>query len=257
MEPDLVFQALADPSRRKLLDALFKQDGQTLSQLETYLLPMTRFGCMKHLKVLEEAGLVVTRKIGREKYHYLNPVPIQQVYDRWVSKYAQPWTRTLAALKSTLEEENMSSNQSPSHIFEVFIRTSPQRLWQALTDGDLTQQYYFGSRLEATWEVGGSYRYPNPQGGTFVEGKILEIEPPHRLVTTFQPHWKVEGAEASVSISKVTWEIEREGELCKLTMTHEDLPAENPYTPGILQGWNRILSGLKTFLETGQPLFVN
>ena len=101
---DAVFRALADPTRRSLLDALFKDDGQTLGGLEQRV-PMTRFGVMKHLKVLEEANLVVTRRRGREKLHFLNPVPIRLVHDRWVSKYAEPWAATLTGLKRQLEED--------------------------------------------------------------------------------------------------------------------------------------------------------
>ena len=100
---DLVFKALADQTRRDLLDALFAEDGQTLTALEERV-PMTRFGVMKHLKVLEEAGLVVTRKRGREKLHFLNPVPIRLIHDRWVSKYAEPWAEALTDLKAQLEE---------------------------------------------------------------------------------------------------------------------------------------------------------
>ena len=102
---DEVFKALADPTRRKLLDELYREDGQTLSALEAGL-PMTRFGVMKHLRVLEEANLVVTRRRGREKLHFLNPVPIRQVHDRWVSKYAEPWVSALTDLKRDLEEED-------------------------------------------------------------------------------------------------------------------------------------------------------
>jgi DNA-binding transcriptional ArsR family regulator len=102
---DDVFKALADPTRRRLLDELFEQDGQTLSALEQRL-PMTRFGVAKHLKVLEGAGLVTTRKRGREKLHFLNPVPIREVHDRWVSKYAEPWASALTGLKRDLEEED-------------------------------------------------------------------------------------------------------------------------------------------------------
>jgi DNA-binding transcriptional ArsR family regulator len=102
---DDVFKALADPTRRRLLDELFEQDGQTLSALEQRL-PMSRFGVAKHLKVLEGAGLVTTRKRGREKLHFLNPVPIREVHDRWVSKYAEPWASALTGLKRDLEEEN-------------------------------------------------------------------------------------------------------------------------------------------------------
>ena len=102
---DDVFKALADPTRRRLLDELFEEDGQTLSALEQRL-PMSRFGVAKHLKVLEGEGLVTTRKRGREKLHYLNPVPIREVHDRWVSKYAEPWAAALTGLKKDLEEED-------------------------------------------------------------------------------------------------------------------------------------------------------
>lgn len=102
---DEVFRALADPARRRLLDRLFERDGQTLKELEAHLPRMTRFGVMKHLRVLADANLVVSRRVGREKYHYLNPVPIQGIYDRWVSKFARPWTRTLVDLKHDLEDE--------------------------------------------------------------------------------------------------------------------------------------------------------
>ncbi|HEV2980723.1 MAG TPA: metalloregulator ArsR/SmtB family transcription factor, partial [Solirubrobacteraceae bacterium] len=124
---DDVFRALADPTRRALLDSLFAEDGQTLGALERGL-PMTRFGVMKHLKLLEEAGLIATRRRGREKLHFLNPVPIRLVHDRWVSKYAAPWAAALSDLKQELEYRKMEK------IFEIYIKTTPERLWQAITD---------------------------------------------------------------------------------------------------------------------------
>src|SRR3954465_6562772 len=133
-----VFRALADPTRRKLLDELFAEDGQTLTALEERL-PMTRFGVMKHLKVLEEANLVTTRRRGREKLHFLNPVPIRLVHDRWVSKYAEPWAAALSGLKKTIEEETMDKAQEAGlrlaegdsvAVFEIFIKTTPERLWE-------------------------------------------------------------------------------------------------------------------------------
>src|ERR1700729_2145066 len=133
---DAVFRALADPTRRSLLDELFNEDGQTLSALEQRL-PMTRFGVMKHLKVLEQAGLVVTRRRGREKLHFLNAVPIRLVHDRWVSKYAEPWAATLSNLKQTLEGDM-------EKVFEIYIKTTPERLWEAITDSELRQKYTFG-----------------------------------------------------------------------------------------------------------------
>src|SRR5213596_2869541 len=131
---DEVFRALADPTRRSLLDELFREDGQSLSALEQRL-PMTRFGVMKHLKVLEEARLVTTKKRGREKLHFLNPVPIRLVHDRWVSKYAEPWAATLSELKQTLEEDGMEK------VFEIYIKTTPERLWEAITSSEMKQKY--------------------------------------------------------------------------------------------------------------------
>src|ERR1700681_1305583 len=150
---DAVFRALADPTRRSLLDELFERDGQTLSELEQRL-PMTRFGVMKHLKVLEEAGLVTTKRRGREKLHFLNPVPIRLVHDRWVSKYAEPWAAGLSGLKRRIEETTemnansieMDANRSGKRpwtaaptekVFEIFIRTTPERLWEAITDTEM------------------------------------------------------------------------------------------------------------------------
>src|ERR1700685_1809131 len=133
---DAVFRALADPTRRSLLDELFKADGQTLSALEARL-PMTRFGVMKHLRLLEEAGLVVTRRRGREKLHFLNAVPIRLVHDRWVSKYAEPWAASLSALKHSLEDRTMEK------VFEIYIKTTPERLWQAITDTEMRRKYNF------------------------------------------------------------------------------------------------------------------
>src|SRR6187431_279745 len=120
-DDDRVFKALADPTRRFLLDRLFVRDGRTLTELESEL-AMTRFGVMKHLRVLEDAGLVTTRRRGREKLHFLNPVPIRLVHDRWVSKYAEPWAAALSDLKHNLEDETMEK------VFEIYIKTTPQRL---------------------------------------------------------------------------------------------------------------------------------
>ena len=103
-DDDGVFKALADPTRRHLLDRLFERDGRTLTELESEL-EMTRFGVMKHLRVLEDAGLIVTRRSGREKHHYLNPVPIRLIHDRWIDKYTAGPASVLAGLKKSLEDQ--------------------------------------------------------------------------------------------------------------------------------------------------------
>ncbi len=266
-ETEPVFKALADPHRRRLLDRLRERDGQTLTQLQTGL-PMTRFGVMKHLRVLEEAGLVASRKVGRERFHFLNPVPIQGVYDRWVSKYARPWSGALAGLKEALEMEQAREDdrvgqrpiarlppppldpepRPPVHVHQIYIRTTPERLWRALTDGEWTARYYFGSRVESDWRPGSPYAYRNPDGSALIGGEVLEADPPRRLVTTFRPAWPGAGAAETT----VTFEIEPLGDLCKLTLLHEGIdPARDT---GIVDGWVRILSGLKTVLETGESL---
>src|SRR6266480_1544234 len=143
---DAVFKALADPTRRSLLDELFREDGQTLSAMEARV-PMTRFGVMKHLRVLEEAGLVVTRRRGREKLHFLNPVPIRLVHDRWVSKYAEPWASGLSELKHRLENPM-------EKVFEIYIRTTPEQLWEAITDPEIRAKYNFGASVKSDWTPG-------------------------------------------------------------------------------------------------------
>lgn len=243
---EMVFKALADASRRKLLDLLIVRDGQTLSELEAHL-PMTRFGVMKHLNILEAAGLIATRKVGREKHHYLNPTPIQQVYDRWVSRFARPFVQHLTGLKYLLEEQKMTTQ----HVFQVFIRTTPEKLWQALTDGNQTVHYYFGTRVHSAWQVGAPYTYSYADGKPMLQGEVLESDPPRRLVTTFNPTWTESSNKAG---SRVTFEIEAEGPVCKLTLTHDNIEVHGDIANGLREGWSRIFSALKTLLETGEPL---
>jgi uncharacterized protein YndB with AHSA1/START domain len=240
---DEVFRALADPTRRSLLDELFREDGQSLRALEERF-RMTRFGVMKHLKLLEEAGLVVTRRRGREKLHFLNPVPIRLVHDRWVSKYAQPWAAALSDLKTRLE--------SPMEkVFEIYIRTTPERLWEAITDPEIRSKYHFGTRTVSDWAPGSPFQVVHPRAdGVLGEGENLEVDPPRRLVQSMVALWSDEVK--SEGTSRVTWEIEPVGDSCRLTVTHDQLRegANNE----LYGGWPMILSGLKTWLETGELL---
>jgi uncharacterized protein YndB with AHSA1/START domain/DNA-binding transcriptional ArsR family regulator len=240
---DEVFKALADPTRRSLLDELFREDGQTLGALQDRF-EMSRFGVMKHLKLLEEAGLVVTRRRGREKLHFLNPVPIRLVHDRWVSKYAEPWTARLSDLKSRLE--------SPMEkIFEIYIRTTPERLWEAITDSETRTKFQFGNRITSDWTPGSHFEMTHPGApGPLGEGENLEIDPPRRLVQSMVALWSDDVK--SEGTSRVTWEIEPVGDSCRLTVTHDQL--REGANPELYGGWPMILSGLKTWIETGQVL---
>ena len=240
---ELVFRALADPTRRALLDALQEQDGQTLVAL-TGRHDLTRVGVAKHLRLLEEAGLVVTRRRGREKLHYLNPVPIRLIHDRWVSKYTEPWAAGLSGLKTELE-------QAMEKVFEIYIRTTPDRLWAAITDPGVRAKYHFGTRVESDWTPGSPYALVHPDApGPLAEGENLVVEPPHRLVQTMLTRWSAEAEQQGTS--RVTWEIEAVGDSCRLTVTHDQLRADAP--PELYGGWPMILSGLKTWLETGETL---
>jgi uncharacterized protein YndB with AHSA1/START domain/DNA-binding transcriptional ArsR family regulator len=250
-ELDEVFRALADPSRRQLLDALYTRDGQTLAQLCTGLPRMTRFGVMKHLRQLEAGGLVTTRKIGREKFHYLNPVPIRLIHDRWIRKY-EPWAGALADLKTALEGAP-TPMAPPKHVYEVYIRTTPERLWQAITLPEYTRRYYYGGHFESSWRPGDPYRTFLPDGSTPFEGTILEADPPRRLVFSF--HYSGDPDTRAEQPSRVTWEIAPMGEMCKLTVVHDGFaPGELATYRRVGGGWPYILSGLKTLLETGEPL---
>jgi uncharacterized protein YndB with AHSA1/START domain len=242
---DEVFKALADPTRRSLLDELFREDGQSLSALEERL-PMTRYGVMKHLRVLEEANLVTTKRRGREKLHFLNPVPIRLVHDRWVSKYAEPWVATLSGLKHRLEE-------TMEKVYEVYIRTTPERLWEAITDGELRGQYSFGSKVTSDFTPGSHYEMSGPDGtGLWGEGENIEVDPPRRLVQTMNAKWS--DAIQAEPESRITWEIEPRDDLCRLTVTHSDLRegANNE----LYGGWPMILSSLKSLIETGESLHI-
>jgi uncharacterized protein YndB with AHSA1/START domain len=241
---DEVFRALADPTRRSLLDELFRQDGQTLSALEERF-PMTRFGIMKHLRVLEEAGLVVTRRRGREKLHFLNPVPIRLVHDRWVSKYAEPWAATLSELKTELEK-------TMEKVFEIYIRTTPERIWQAITDPEIRAKYNFGAGITSDWKPGGHFEMGHPSAGFLLgEGTNLEVDPPRRLVQTMTALWGEDVR--SEGETRITWEIEPiAADSCRLTVTHDQL--REGANDQLYGGWPMILSGLKTWLETGELL---
>ncbi|MCU1586153.1 MAG: transcriptional regulator, ArsR family [Microbacteriaceae bacterium] len=240
---DAVFKALADPTRRELLDELFRQDGQSLGALEARF-DITRFGVMKHLKQLEDSGLITTKRQGREKLHFLNPVPIRLVYDRWVSKYSEPWVAGLSDLKTRLEN-------TMEKVYEIYIKTTPERLWDAITDHDIRAKFQFGTHVTSDWKVGSHVEITTTGSpDLFGDGEILEIDPPTRLVHTMIALWGDDVREEG--FSRVTWEIEQVADSCRLTVTHDQL--RDGANDQLYSGWPMILSGLKTWLETGEIL---
>ena len=243
---DTIFKALSDPARRTLLDALRRRDGQSLQEL-TELLEMSRFGVMKHLGVLEDAGLIVTRKKGRFKYHYLNALPLQQAIDRWIEPLlVKPAARAVLNLKSQLEGTTQMSK--PDFMMQTFIRCTQDALWDALTEPSSMAAYHFMcSRVEGDAREGGKVDWIKPDGEPMLSQELTKVTPKSRIEATFEPHFFGPDAPAS----RMVYMIEAQGEACKLTIEHYDLPAGQD---GVAEGWARLAASLKSWLETGTPL---
>ena len=248
-ELEAAFRALADAHRRTLLDRLREQDGQTLGELEAALPQMTRFGVMKHLRVLEDARLVSTRRDGRRKLHFLNPVPIRLIADRWISRYAEPFVEAMADIKHTVESRTMSD--APKHVYEVYIAAAPDQVWSALTQSEFTRQYYYGNTVESDWKPGSPMVYRNPDGTESIQCEVIEADPPRRLVHTFF----FPGTDESPS--RCTWSIEPRGAATLLTLTHDQFDGETSTYRSVAHGWIPVLSSMKTLLETGRPLEIS
>jgi DNA-binding transcriptional ArsR family regulator/uncharacterized protein YndB with AHSA1/START domain len=259
-ETDEVFRALADPSRRLLLDRLNDRNGQTLRELCAGL-EMARQSVSKHLAVLEAANLVLTVRRGREKLHYLNAAPINEISERWINRYDQERARVLADLKHALEETPM---EKPSFAYSTYIKTTPERLWQALTEPAFTERYW-KTTFETDWQVGSTITWHH-HGVTIADPEqvVLESEPYRRLSYTwhtFTPELAEVHDELSDELlakaagegrSKVTFEIEPLDELCKLTVVHDGFEPGSTVVELVGGGWPFVLSGLKTLLETGE-----
>jgi DNA-binding transcriptional ArsR family regulator/uncharacterized protein YndB with AHSA1/START domain len=256
---DEVFRALADPSRRRLLDSLNAKSGQSLRDLCAGL-DMARQSVSKHLAILEEANLVTTVRSGREKLHYLNAAPINDIAERWINHYDQPRVHALADLKRALEDTPM---QKPEFVYKTYIHTTPERLWQALTDPVFTQRYW-GVMFDSEWKVGSTMTVEH-NGVTIADPAqvVVESDPYRRLAYTwhsFTPEWaksygisdeflaKVSGERRS----KVSFDIERvdDSDMVKLTVVHDDFDAGSSVLESVGEGWPRVLSDLKTLLET-------
>ncbi len=258
---DEVFRALADPSRRALLDSLNRAGGQTLRQLCEGL-DMARQSVSKHLAVLEAAELVTTEKRGREKHHFLNAEPINAIADRWISRYHRGRVQALADLKTALEATPVSTTE---FTYTTYIRTTPEQLWQALTDKAFTSRYW-GVAFDTDWRAGSPMVW-HEAGATIAddEQRVLEADPYHRLSYTwhtFTPEFAAaHGFDladvarwAAEQRSKVTFDLEPQGELVRLTVVHDGFPPGSEVLTSISGGWPSLLSSLKTLLETGEPL---
>jgi DNA-binding transcriptional ArsR family regulator len=247
---DDVFKALADPNRRRILDLAKARPGITVSELAESF-EFTRYAVMKHLRVLENAGLIVPRRAGRKKELHLNAIPIQTIYDRWISQYSALWASSLTSLKYQLEKEETMTSPSPKQVYVLYIRTSADKLWNAITDPELTLQYFHNTEVQSEFSKGSTIDYmitgEDGQKKSAVTGKIVEVEPKRRLVHSFGFEGKDDPP------STVSYDVEEMGDVVKLTLIHE-FESEDETFKGTSEGWPSILSGLKTLLETGEPL---
>ncbi len=245
-----VFKALADETRRAILDALLTVDGQTLAELTERFPEMTRFGVMKHLAVLEEAGLLSTLRQGRSKRHFLNPVPIAEIANRWISRYARPFTTALVGLRAGLEQEPVMTTK---HVYQTYIRSNLETVWNAIIDPEFTRQYFFSSRFETPPVAGQPFRSVLPDGSLGVQGVIEELDPPRRLVHTWQVGY--DDTMAAEPASRVTWTLSEAGDgLVLLRVVHDELGASPLTSASVGSAWPYVLDGLKSLVETGQPL---
>jgi uncharacterized protein YndB with AHSA1/START domain/DNA-binding transcriptional ArsR family regulator len=244
---DQVFKAMADPSRRALLDSLRLRNGQTLGEL-CEPLEMARQSITQHLDVLERANLIATVRRGRQKLHYLNPVALWEIQERWIETFEPPRLRAMSAIKRQAEEDRM--DQRPSYVYVTYIESSPQKVWQALTDADLTGRYWGHSNI-SDWQVGSSWEHRRVDGSYIADviGTVLESVPPRRLAMTFDGP----GEPPASGPSRVTFEIEPHHEIVRLTVTHDNL-ADQTALDAISTGWPAVVANLKSLLETGRVL---
>ncbi|MDR7381797.1 ArsR/SmtB family transcription factor [Promicromonospora iranensis] len=249
---DPVFKALADPTRRLLLDRLRQQNGQTLTEL-CGSLEMARQSATQHLDLLAQAGLVVVVRRGRERLHYLNPAPIHEIGERWIAAYDAPRLAALSAVRDRAEEYAMTETTStvPTYVYVTYIRASAQQVWQSLTDSDVTARYWHHANV-SDWQVGSPWEHRRVDGSDTVDvvGTVLEAEAPHRLAVTFEAS---PGTERTDGPSVVTFVIEPHADVVRLTVTHENLP-DAEMLRRMSSGWPAVLANLKTLLETGEVM---
>jgi uncharacterized protein YndB with AHSA1/START domain/DNA-binding transcriptional ArsR family regulator len=251
-----VFKALADPSRRHLLDLLRERDGRTLGELAAGL-TMARQSATQHLAVLESANLVSVVWQGRQKLHYLNPVPLQDIQERWIGRFERTRLQVLNEIRRRAEERPMgdsgtSSDQAgrPTFSYTIYIEATAERVWQALTDADLTATFWGHSNV-SDWQPGSRWEHRRTDGSGIADvvGTVVESDPPHRLVITFASPDEPRADEASV----VTLTIDPFHGIVRLTVRQDRLPSAADYETAAV-GWSAVMSNLKTLLETGSVL---
>lgn len=257
MDANAVFKALADPGRRRLLDMLHEQAGLTLGEL-CQGLDMRRQSVSQHLELLEAANLVTSVRDGRRKLHYLNPVPIHEIQNRWIWKFEEPRLAALDVIKQRAEELAMStsttleSEKVPDYVYTTYIRATPEQVWHALTDAELSGRFWGHSQV-SDWQVGSRVDHVRADGSGIADaaGRVIEVDRPRRLVFGFDDPQRVDDPTFEPSVA--AFDIEPYRDIVKLTVTHSSLASKEELR-GVGEGWPAVLANLKTLLETGEVL---
>ena len=234
-----------------MLDRLRERNGQTLGEL-CGPLDMARQSATQHLGVLEAASLITTIRRGREKLHYLNPVPLWDIAERWIEKFERPRLRALSAIRRRAEEDTMADR--PDYVYVTYIESTPERVWEALTDADLTARYWGHSNV-SDWQAGSEWEHRRVDGSGIADvvGTVLESAPPRRLAMTFDAPGAPPPQGPSRGPSRVTFDIEPYHEIVRLTVTHENLAGDEA-VEAVSAGWPAVCANLKSLLETGHVL---
>jgi uncharacterized protein YndB with AHSA1/START domain/DNA-binding transcriptional ArsR family regulator len=251
-------RALADAHRRALLDSLRADDGQSVSQLQTALPMLGRHAVLKHLRVLEEAELVTTHKVGRRRVVHLNPPPIVELAQRWLDDYAAFTGTALTRLRDHLETERTAegatmSTETKTLVASIVIEASPDRVWHALTDPDQSRRWFFGGLVQSSWKIGEPIEWVNAAGDSLIAGTITDLVPGERLAHTFSATWSPETA--ADPVSNYEWVLTPMGDsLTRVTVPHTNVPAGTATAEQVDGGTSLVISSLKTFVETGRTL---
>ena len=252
-DADLVFKALADPGRRRLLDALHERAGLTLGELCDGL-DMRRQSASQHVELLEAANLVTSVRDGRRKLHYLNPVPIHTIQRRWIWKFEEPALRALDTVKRHAEEHAMATSAStvPAYVYTTYIRAAADQVWDALTDPELTSRFWGHAQI-SDWTVGSRVEHVRVDGSGIADavGAVVEVDQPRRLAFTFDDPASAD--DPTIEPSLVTFDIESSGDIVKLVVTHSRLRGTDELHV-VGEGWPTVMANLKTLLETGNVL---
>lgn len=247
---DMVLMALSHPGRRALLDALHERDGQSVTDLGQALPKLGRHAVLKHLGILEDAGLVTSHKAGRTRLCYLNTTPLVALAQRWLDDYALGWGQALTRLKNTSERRPETMTTTPLHRHAIVIDASPERVWTALTQE--CASWFFATTLNSSLEPGSDYTYTYSDGRLAAEGKIIVADPNKRLEMTFSPTW--DDAVTPEVPFRMVWSLAAQGGATLLTVEHYDLDPSTETARQVGPGSLFLISNIKTWIETGQPM---